>query len=125
MKVDVWIWPRGAIDYENVRYPGLDRAGGGAGHLNRTPVHSCIFFVVGPSSCGVWDAASAWFDEQCHVHAQDSNQRNTGPPAAERVDPTTRPRGQPLESVFYLQKELLRCSLEKKTQIISTSKHSI
>lgn len=35
MKVDVWIWPRGAIDYENVRYPGLDRAGGGAGHLNR------------------------------------------------------------------------------------------
>ena len=28
------------------------------------PVHSCIFFVVGPSSCGMWDAASAWFDEQ-------------------------------------------------------------
>ena len=38
------------------------------------PVHSCIFFVVGPSSCGMWDAASAWFDEQCHVRAQDSNQ---------------------------------------------------
>ena len=45
-----------------------------------SPVHSCIFFVVGPSSCGMWDAASAWFDERCHVHAQDSNQRNTGPP---------------------------------------------
>ena len=33
------------------------------------PVHSCIFFVVGPSSCGIWDTASAWFDEQCHVRA--------------------------------------------------------
>ena len=59
------------------------------------PVHSCIFLVVGPSSCGMWDAASAWFDEQCHVRAQDSNQRKTGPPAAERANLTTRPRGQP------------------------------
>uniref|UniRef100_A0A9L0IGC8 Autophagy related 7 n=1 Tax=Equus asinus TaxID=9793 RepID=A0A9L0IGC8_EQUAS len=59
------------------------------------PVHSCIFFVVGPSSCGMWDAASAWFDEQCHVRAQDSNQRNTGPPAAEHANLTTRPRGVP------------------------------
>ncbi|XP_070375726.1 NADH dehydrogenase [ubiquinone] 1 alpha subcomplex assembly factor 2 isoform X4 [Equus asinus] len=58
-------------------------------------VHSCVFFVVGPSSCGMWDAASAWFDEQCHVRAQDSNQRNTGPPAAERANLTTGPRGQP------------------------------
>uniref|UniRef100_A0A9L0SMY6 Oxysterol binding protein 2 n=1 Tax=Equus caballus TaxID=9796 RepID=A0A9L0SMY6_HORSE len=24
-----------------------------------SPVHSCIFFVVGPSSCGMWEAASA------------------------------------------------------------------
>uniref|UniRef100_A0A8C4PRE4 E1A-binding protein p400 N-terminal domain-containing protein n=1 Tax=Equus asinus asinus TaxID=83772 RepID=A0A8C4PRE4_EQUAS len=63
-------------------------------------VHSCIFFVVGPSSCGTWDAASAWFDEQCHVRAQDSNQRNTGPPAAERANLTTWPRGQPLLSFF-------------------------
>lgn len=59
------------------------------------PVHSCVFFVVGSSSCGMWDAASAWFDEQCHVRAQDSNQRNTGPPAAERTNLTIRPRGQP------------------------------
>ena len=58
-------------------------------------VHSCIFLVVGPSSCGMWDAASAWFDEQCHVRAQDSNQRNTVPPAAEHVNLTTRPPGQP------------------------------
>ena len=50
---------------------------------------------MGPSSCGMWDAASAWSDEQWHVRAQDSNQRNTGPPAAERVNLTTRPRGQP------------------------------
>ena len=66
------------------------------------PVHSFVFFVVGPSSCGVWDAASAWFDEQCHVRAQDSNQRNTGPPAAERTNLTTRPWGQPrILLIFY------------------------
>ncbi|XP_070092719.1 uncharacterized protein [Equus caballus] len=62
------------------------------------PVHSCTFFIVGPSSCGTWDAASAWLDEQCHVRAQDSNQRNTGPLAAERANLTTRPRGQPLKN---------------------------
>ena len=50
------------------------------------PVHSCIFFVVGPSSRGMWDSASAWFDEQCHGRAQDSNQRNTGLPAAEHAN---------------------------------------
>ncbi|XP_008530648.2 nuclear distribution protein nudE-like 1 isoform X2 [Equus przewalskii] len=49
----------------------------------------------------MWDAASAWFDEQCHVRAQDSNQRNTGPPAAERTDLTTRPRGQPLTNLIF------------------------
>ena len=65
------------------------------------PVRSCIFFVVGPSSCSMWDAASAWFDEQCHVRAQDLNQRNTGPPAAERTDLTTWPRGQPPNSLFW------------------------
>ena len=58
-------------------------------------VHSCIFSGVSPSSCGMWDTASAWFDEQCHVRTQDSNQRNTGPPAAEHVNLTTRSRGQP------------------------------
>ena len=55
---------------------------------------------MGPSSCGTWDAASAWFDEQCHVRAQDSNQRNTGPPAAEHTNLTTRPRGQPSPLIF-------------------------
>ena len=64
------------------------------------PVHSCIFFVVCPSSCGMWDAASVWLDVQCHVRAQDSNQQNTGPPAAERANLTTRPRGQPHENIF-------------------------
>ena len=66
------------------------------------PVHSCIFFVVGPSSCGMWDATSAWPDEQCHVRAQDSNQWSSGPPAAEHTNSTTQPRGQPprLETFF-------------------------
>src|SRR3712207_9553508 len=74
------------------------------------------------SSCGMWDAASVWFDEQCYVRAQDSNQRNTGPPAVERANLTTRPRGQPqilrseehtseLQSRQYLVCRLL---LEKK-----------
>ena len=44
------------------------------------PVHSCVFLVVGPSSCGMWDATSAWLDEQCHVRIQDPNQQNPGPP---------------------------------------------
>ena len=65
----------------------------------KPPVHSCIFFVVGPC-CGMWDAASAWFDEQCHVHTQDSNQRNTGPPAAEHANLTSRPRGQAQAACF-------------------------
>ena len=45
-----------------------------------SPVHSCIFLVVGPSSCGMWDAASAWLDQWCHVHTQDQNWQNPGPP---------------------------------------------
>ena len=36
--------------------------------------------VGGPSSCGTWDAASAWLDKWCQVHAQDSNRQNPGPP---------------------------------------------
>ena len=64
------------------------------------PVHSCIFLVVGPSSCGMCNAASLWPDEQCHVHAQDSNRRNTGPPAAERANLTTWPRGRPLQQLL-------------------------
>ena len=67
------------------------------------PGRSCIFFIVGPSSCGMWDAASAWPDEQCHVRAQDSNQRNTGPPAAECAELTTRPWGQPPSEGYFLK----------------------
>ena len=26
--------------------------------------HSCVFLVVGPCSCGMCDAASAWLDER-------------------------------------------------------------
>ena len=64
------------------------------------PVHSCIFFLVGPSICGMWDTASVGLDEKYHVRAQDSNQRNTGPPAAERANLTTWPQGQSLNDVF-------------------------
>ena len=32
-----------------------------------------VYIVVGPSSCGMWDAASAWPNEQCHISAQDPN----------------------------------------------------
>ena len=34
------------------------------------------FLVVGPSSCGMWDAASAWPNKWCHVRTQDSNWQN-------------------------------------------------
>ena len=40
--------------------------------------------VVSVSGCAMWDAISAWPDEQCHVCAQDPNQRNPGPAKAER-----------------------------------------
>uniref|UniRef100_A0A8C4M8N5 Tr-type G domain-containing protein n=1 Tax=Equus asinus TaxID=9793 RepID=A0A8C4M8N5_EQUAS len=38
-----------------------------------------VFLVLGPSSCGMWAATSAWPNEQCYVPAQDPNQRNSGP----------------------------------------------
>ena len=66
------------------------------------PVHSCIFLVVGPSSCGMWGTASAWLDEWYHVRTQDLNQRNTGPPAVEQVNLTTWPQGWPqISSTSY------------------------
>ena len=46
--------------------------------LQSPPVQSCVFLAVGPSSCGMWDAASAWLDERCHVCSQDPNWRNPG-----------------------------------------------
>ena len=42
------------------------------------PVHSCAFLVVGPSSCGMWEAVSAWPVEWCHVRAQDPNWETLG-----------------------------------------------
>ena len=78
------------------------------------PVHSFIFFIVGPSSCGMWDAASTWFEEQCHVRAQDSNQRNTGPPAVELSNLTTRPRGQSLDISWLTSKVSRICPLHCK-----------
>ena len=38
--------------------------------LPKDPQYKVVYiFVVGPSSCDTWDAASAWPDEQCHVRA--------------------------------------------------------
>ena len=42
------------------------------------PVHSCVFLIVGPSSCCMWDAISAWLDEQGHECTQDPNQETLG-----------------------------------------------
>ena len=82
------------------------------------PVHGCIFFVVGLSSCGMWDAASAWSDEQCHVRAQDLNQQNTGPPAAERANLTTRPQGQP--SVCHVINQCQHNSCDRLTELFAS-----
>ena len=63
------------------------------------PVHSCIFLVVGRSSCGMWDATSVWPNERHHVRAQDPNQRNPDG-EAESANPTTRSRGRPLIQIL-------------------------
>uniref|UniRef100_A0A9L0T568 Potassium channel tetramerization domain containing 19 n=1 Tax=Equus caballus TaxID=9796 RepID=A0A9L0T568_HORSE len=46
--------------------------------LQLMPLLQLYILVAGPSSCGIWDAASTWPDERCHVRAQDPNQRNPG-----------------------------------------------
>ena len=45
----------------------------------KPPSTQLYILVVGPSSCGMWDAAWAWPDERCHVCAQDPNRRKSGP----------------------------------------------
>ena len=46
----------------------------------KPPSTQLYILVVGPSSCGMWDATSAWPDERCRVRAQDLNRWNPGPP---------------------------------------------
>ena len=75
---------------------------------------------MSPSICGMWEAASAWPHEQCHVRVQDSNQRNTGPPAAELVNLTTRPRGQPRSSPLVDFKQLRHRGKQSKVSFITT-----
>ena len=41
--------------------------------LPKSPQYIVVYFSCDPSSCGMWDAASAWLDEQCPVHTQDPN----------------------------------------------------
>ena len=43
------------------------------------PPAELYILVVGPSGCVIWDAASAWLDERCHVHARDLNWWNHRP----------------------------------------------
>ena len=48
--------------------------------LPKSPQYIVVYLVVGPSSCAMWDATSAWPDEQGHARPQDPNQQNPGPP---------------------------------------------
>ena len=41
--------------------------------LPEAPQYIVVYFSVGPSSYGMWDAASSWPDDRCHVCAQDPN----------------------------------------------------
>ena len=45
-----------------------------------SPIDSCMFLDVGPSTDGMWDAATAWPDERCRVGTQDPNRQNPEPP---------------------------------------------
>ena len=48
--------------------------------LPKAPQYIVVYIlVVGPSSYGTWNAASAWLDELCRVRAQDPNRWNPGP----------------------------------------------
>ena len=44
----------------------------------KAPSTYLYILVVGPSGSAMWDAASEWPDEQCHVRAQDPKWRNPG-----------------------------------------------
>ena len=49
--------------------------------LPKAPQYIVVYLlVVDPFNYGMWDAASEWPAELCHVRAQDSNRRNPGPP---------------------------------------------
>ena len=67
------------------------------------PVLSCAFSDVGPSSCGMWDAASAWLDKWCHDHTQDSNRRNPRAAEAERRTQTLGHRASPSSMLFKIE----------------------
>ena len=41
--------------------------------LPLSPQYIVVYLVVGPSSCGISDAASAWPDVRCHVRPEDLN----------------------------------------------------
>ena len=66
--------------------------------LPKEPSTQLYIPVVGPSSCGMWDAASAWPDERCNVCAQDPNLWFPWDANAECTNLTTWPQRQPKPS---------------------------
>ena len=76
------------------------------------PVHSCVFLVVGPSSCGMWDATSAWLDEWRHIRAQDSNRWNSGLPKQNMRTLTTQPWGQPPPTFLIIKISIICDKIE-------------
>ena len=63
--------------------------------------HSCVFLVVGPSSCGTWDAASAWPWEVPHP-CPGFELAKSWAAQAEHTDLTTQPWGWPPKITFVL-----------------------
>ena len=50
----------------------------------------------------MWEATSAWLDEQCRVHARDANRQNPLAAKSEHVNLSTRPWGRPLLHAFFM-----------------------
>src|SRR3712207_8625918 len=83
--------------------------------------HSCMFLVVGPSSGGMWDAASAWLDERCHVRTQDSNRRNPGLPQDRKSTRLNSSHANISYAVFCLKKKTIVYSALQPVPVPHTS----
>src|SRR3712207_7463903 len=84
-----------------------------------TLFRSCILFlVVGPSSCGMWDATSAWPYEQCDDRTQDPNWRNSANLTDRKSTRLNSSHANISYAVFCLKKK------KKKTSYVSISLHN-
>ena len=54
---------------------------------------------MAPSSCGMWEAASAWLDERCHVWPRIRTSKPWGA-EVELENLTTQPQGGPSHQIF-------------------------